>query len=322
MRPWKGPIPKRGPPVLTLAAFLPDSRQRQRTPVRLSREELIEKARGFGRSIWDLIPNEPAPPPPLASLAASFANVVRRPAMPPFPRADQGRGRGINHGRCDARGNGDYAGGGMHQSRAGLHPGPEAPHPAGRGHGGHEGPAGREVPAGRGGRKGHADYDSAGRGTLPGRGGGDAAPMPTARSSGLQQYVPVRVAGKANSNQQGSEREQHQQEQDELKKKRSFCFRCKSNGHVNENCKTNLDCIICNKRNSHLSSKCPRRCQNLMQLFLGRGKEFAFIRISDVDYKLKTPDPSPTGLVTVTGGHILAEVVQSELASITRTDWK
>ncbi|KAG2603728.1 hypothetical protein PVAP13_4NG007101 [Panicum virgatum] len=57
--------------------------------------------------------------------------------------------------------------------------------------------------------------------------------------------------------------------------------------------------------------------------FFGSGKkEFAFIRITDVDYKLETPDPSPTGLVTVSGGRITAEVVQFELARIIRTDWK
>jgi len=57
--------------------------------------------------------------------------------------------------------------------------------------------------------------------------------------------------------------------------------------------------------------------------FFGSGKkEFAFIRITDVDYKLETPDPSPTGLVTVSGGRITAEVVQSELARIIRTDRK
>ena len=142
-----------------------------------------------------------------------------------------------------------------------------------------------------------------------------------------QQFVPVTVGrDKAESSQQGADRgaQQQQTEQGALKKKRPFCFRCKSNGHINENCKADLDCIICNKKNSHLAAKCPilKMPKPNASFFGSRKKEFAFIRITDVDYNLEAPDPAPTGLVTVTGGRLTAEVVQSELACITRADWK
>jgi len=35
-----------------------------------------------------------------------------------------------------------------------------------------------------------------------------------------------------------------------------------------------------------------------------------FVQITDVDYKLEAPDPAPTGLVTVTGAQVTAEVIQ------------
>lgn len=60
MRPWKGPIPKRRPPVITLEAFLPEcSRKRLLNQVRPPCGDQIVNARGFGWSIWDLIPNGP-----------------------------------------------------------------------------------------------------------------------------------------------------------------------------------------------------------------------------------------------------------------------
>jgi len=108
-----------------------------------------------------------------------------------------------------------------------------------------------------------------------------------------------------------------------LKKKRAFCFRCKCSGHVNEACKADLDCIICNKKNSHLSSKCPiLKIPKPSASFFGSGKkELAFVQITEADYKLEAPDPAPTGLITVTGAQITADVVQSELARTTRSDW-
>ena len=113
-----------------------------------------------------------------------------------------------------------------------------------------------------------------------------------------QQFVPVTVGrDKAESSQQGADRgaQQQQTEQGALKKKRPFCFRCKSNGHINENCKADLDCIICNKKNSHLAAKCPisKMPKPNASFFGSRKKEFAFIRITDVDYNLEAPDPAP-----------------------------
>jgi hypothetical protein len=51
-------------------------------------------------------------------------------------------------------------------------------------------------------------------------------------------------------------------------------------------------------------------------------KDLAFIRMPETNYKLETPEPAATGLVTVTGGRLTAEVVQKELARITRADWQ
>lgn len=58
--------------------------------------------------------------------------------------------------------------------------------------------------------------------------------------------------------------------------------------------------------------------------FSGSGKkELGFVRIPEIDYKLETPDLSPTALVKVTGGKLAADVIQLELARITRqVDWK
>jgi len=51
-------------------------------------------------------------------------------------------------------------------------------------------------------------------------------------------------------------------------------------------------------------------------------KELAFMQISEADYKLDAPDSVPTGLVTVTGAPVTVEVVQTELARISRIDWQ
>jgi hypothetical protein len=118
--------------------------------------------------------------------------------------------------------------------------------------------------------------------------------------------------------------EQIQPEQAGAKKKRPHCFRCKTSGHTNEECKADLNCIVCNKKNSHLSSKCPiLKMQKPTATFLGSGKQdFGFIRISDIDYKLETPDPAPAALIKVTGGTLSSDVIQAELARLTRLDWK
>jgi len=52
-------------------------------------------------------------------------------------------------------------------------------------------------------------------------------------------------------------------------------------------------------------------------IFFGSGKkEFGFLRIPDIDYKLETPDLAPTALVKVTGSKLSVDVVESELAKI------
>ena len=46
------------------------------------------------------------------------------------------------------------------------------------------------------------------------------------------------------------------------------------------------------------------------------------MQITEAEYKLEAPDRAPTGLITVTGAQITADIVQSELARITRSDWR
>jgi hypothetical protein len=36
------------------------------------------------------------------------------------------------------------------------------------------------------------------------------------------------------------------------KLKAPLCFRCKLSGHLNDECKADLDCVVCNKKNSHV----------------------------------------------------------------------
>lgn len=90
-----------------------------------------------------------------------------------------------------------------------------------------------------------------------------------------------------------------------------------------EGCKADLDCIICNKKNSHISAKCPiLKMPKPNATFFGFGKnEMGFLRMPEFDFKLETPDPAPTALIKVTGGTLAAELVQTELARLTRADW-
>ncbi|KAJ1262490.1 hypothetical protein BS78_09G111900 [Paspalum vaginatum] len=107
------------------------------------------------------------------------------------------------------------------------------------------------------------------------------------------------------------------------KPKHPLCFHCKLSGHVNDDCKAVLDCVICNKKNSHVVAKCP-----LLKLprpnasFFGFGNnEVGFFRIPEFDYKLETPDPAPIALIKVTGGKLTAEAVQIELARFITKEW-
>ena len=116
--------------------------------------------------------------------------------------------------------------------------------------------------------RGRGDDHGHGRGN--GRGGPGHGPTAPQRETQQQQrYQPIAGpprhnigADAAESSLQGAVRnQQHQQPQPTesgmAKKKRPYCWRCKCSGHSNEECRADLDCIICNKKNSHLSWKCP-----------------------------------------------------------------
>jgi len=56
--------------------------------------------------------------------------------------------------------------------------------------------------------------------------------------------------------------------------------------------------------------------------FFGYGKKgLAFVQVTDMECTLEASKQSPTGLVTMAGARLTAEVVQSELARITRMEW-
>lgn len=90
-----------------------------------------------------------------------------------------------------------------------------------------------------------------------------------------------------------------------------------------EECKAVLDCIICNKKNAHFSTKRPLlKVPKPDASMFGFGKnELGFFRMPRIDLKVETPDTTPTGLVKVTGGSLTAEVVPMELAKFNRLDW-
>lgn len=46
-----------------------------------------------------------------------------------------------------------------------------------------------------------------------------------------------------------------------------------------------------------------------------------FLRMADLDYKVEVLDPALIALVKVAGGKLTVEVVQTELAKLTRADW-
>lgn len=61
-----------------------------------------------------------------------------------------------------------------------------------------------------------------------------------------------------------------------------LCHRCKTSGHMAQVCKADLDCYICNKKDSHLATKCPvlKLPKPTCSLF-GFGKtEFGFLQIN------------------------------------------
>jgi hypothetical protein len=91
-----------------------------------------------------------------------------------------------------------------------------------------------------------------------------------------------------------------------------------------EECTANLDCVVCNKKDSHLSRKCPIAKMpkpNATLFSLGKS-EFSFLQMPDFDYKLEAPIPVPTAHVTITGGRLTAKMLEAELAKHMRLDWQ
>jgi hypothetical protein len=86
-----------------------------------------------------------------------------------------------------------------------------------------------------------------------------------------------------------------------------------------ENCLANLDCYVCNKKNSHLASKCPllKMPKPTATMFGCAKNELCFYRIPQFDYKLETLAPVPTTLVKVTRGKLETTIIQNELARLT-----
>jgi hypothetical protein len=112
--------------------------------------------------------------------------------------------------------------------------------------------------------------------------------------------------------QQPANADQEQAMKKAKKPRTPHCFRCKCNGHMAEECTANLDCVVCNKKDSHLSRKCPiTKMPKPNATLFGLGKsEFSFLQMPDFDYKLEAPIPAPTALVTITGGRLTAKMLK------------
>jgi hypothetical protein len=102
-----------------------------------------------------------------------------------------------------------------------------------------------------------------------------------------------------------------------------FCFHCKCSGHIADECTTLLDCVICNKKDSHLSRKCPlTKMMKPQTTLFGTGvNDFSFLKIPDFDFKSKAPNPEPTTLVIVTGGKLSSQMLKNELGRLMRLNW-
>jgi hypothetical protein len=100
------------------------------------------------------------------------------------------------------------------------------------------------------------------------------------------------------------------------KPKSPLCFRCKLSGHINDECKADLNYVVCNKMNSHVVAKCPLlRLPKPDASFLGFGDNgLGFFRILEFDYRLETHDPALAALIKVIRGKLSTVVVQSKLA--------
>lgn len=102
------------------------------------------------------------------------------------------------------------------------------------------------------------------------------------------------------------------------------CHQCKTSGHIAQVCKADIDCYVCNKKESHLAVKCPllKLPKPTCSLF-GFGKtEVGFIQISDFGMNVQEASSVPTALVSIRGGSLTPEIVQTELAHRIRPDWK
>ena len=138
-----------------------------------------------------------------------------------------------------------------------------------------------------------------------------------------QRYVPVSKHAIQKGEEGGAQPKEQVQPAKSKKPQTLFCFRCKCTGHLNVNCIADLDCYICNKRNSHVTFKCPiLKLQKPSVSMSGCAKnELCFYRIPEFDYKREVPDPAPTASIIVAGGHLSAVELQTELAKLSRVEW-
>jgi hypothetical protein len=88
-------------------------------------------------------------------------------------------------------------------------------------------------------------------------------PLHTARPNANQPPSELGYVEQAAKTRRGeSSQQQIQTDHDDATKKAKkpripHCFRCQCNGHTAEECTANLDCVVCNKKDSHLSRKRP-----------------------------------------------------------------
>lgn len=75
------------------------------------------------------------------------------------------------------------------------------------------------------------------------------------------------------------------------KPKSLLCFHCRLSGHINDECKADLNYVVCNKMNSHVVAKCPLlRLPKLDASFLGFGNnELGFFVFWNSTTDLKHP---------------------------------
>ena len=90
VRPWRGPLPKRQPSEITLEAFFPKKSEKfipekSASPTRPCRDILIERARNFGRSWWDVFPTGPRLAKNSSATKPSQGNTVPSSNPSPYP---------------------------------------------------------------------------------------------------------------------------------------------------------------------------------------------------------------------------------------------